>query len=415
MKTLLFLFSFIFSAMAFSYCGKSKIHIFFANGMFNSRVQALESYKSLSEQNFTHPEDDFEVIFSPKYLAYNTSEPLLIQLFEVARQKSKEVESKYWSYLADSDLAPQWFQEMSAGIQRGIAFDEAMENKDLQMHIQAYSKLLEKPENHILTVAHSQGNFFTNFAFKALNIPKNRFRMKMISLATPAGEVYGYGPYINLKSDCVVNRMPGALPTNFENSPEGLCDHEFVKNYLNGNNSGGRFTFYFMNEVIHFSGLRDGVKLPTEATSLSNWLRKFDPLKYNKIIQPHQCLAIRVIYSMRDRRWNDVKCDDRGRSGFVIALNDCLTKDKIDGEGLSYCPVMFGISHNTISGLFEDISSEAKMNNKFSSHSECNWKKNEFIKDNLSQELIEKAVKFYEDPWSEIPLLSEYTSNELLD
>lgn len=404
MRFVLFFYLLLTAGFANSYCGKSKIHVFFANGMFNSKLQAGESYNKLRNIKIGSSSEELEIVFSTEYLAYNTNEFLLNQLFEVARQKSKDIHVNFWNYLGGFSDSPSWFQTMSAALQQEISADEAIKNRDLRKQVQVYKDLLKSPENQILTVAHSQGNFFTNFSFNILNAVENRYRMKMISVATPAGKVFEYGRYVNLRSDCVVNRMPGALPANVENDPSGTCDHAFIKSYMEGGKSGIMFDSIYFNEIIRFSGMSLGLAEPAEAKALSNWLDKFDPEKYKKPLLKHQCLAIRTYFGMHDSRWNDVACEERGQQGFLRSLNDCLSIENVGSKSPSLCPIMFGTTLNTTSGYFEDMSNEASMNNKFSTHAECNWEKSKFVKDDLNQGLITRALKFYEDPWLEVPV-----------
>ena len=96
-------------------------------------------------------------------------------------------------------------QRVSGKFTERSVLSEVFKNQDIRVQIKSYSKLLVDPKNHILTIAHSQGNFFTNFAFSALDINHEYSqRLNMVSVATPAGFVFNHGSYINLKSDCVV-------------------------------------------------------------------------------------------------------------------------------------------------------------------------------------------------------------------
>lgn len=79
MKLLLFFVILLSSVYGFCYCGKSKIHIYFANGMFNSKAEAVKSYKELAKQKIIHSGSDFEIVYSTDYVAYNTDEsPLFL-------------------------------------------------------------------------------------------------------------------------------------------------------------------------------------------------------------------------------------------------------------------------------------------------------------------------------------------------
>lgn len=220
MKTFLLLL--LFSNVSSAECKKNLKVLFFANGMFNSKTDAFKSLKELrkayelksNKENF----DEYKV-------AYNTDEPALIQLFQVYRQKSEEYGLGFWKWIKTFKGAET--SEVLKKLLQDYYSEQRSVDKDLKIQIDEYNKYL-KNGFQVTTVAHSQGNFYTNFSFAQTNSKKT----KMISVATPASSVFQDGPYFTFKSDGVISLLPNALSPNREKSDPGLFDHAFVNHYL---------------------------------------------------------------------------------------------------------------------------------------------------------------------------------------
>ncbi len=385
-----------------AYCDNPNINIFFANGMFNSKVAANSSYLELKKRLGDQDGKGFSIIFDQSLVAYNTDENLLNQLYEISRQKSLDVDVTFWKYLSNFKEAPDWFKLLASQIQGTLVFEELTVNKDLQIQVKNYSKILENPKNHILTVAHSQGNFFTNFAFSAIAVNDEiSKKLNMISVATPASSVFSHGPYTTLKSDCVIAKMPGALDANVTNGNPGLCDHAFVESYLQGDQSWSKILRDITDALSTTTEQNPGeIDFSLDFKKFALWQSELEGKKYSKQFEPHQCFAIRLSYSLRNLYWKNISCDRRGLRGIKDAISQCFKLKNRQPITENLCPNFFGKStHYMDSSL---LWAEEKLPSFYNSHLECNWTKDNFLKSVLTEQLAKKAEIFLQNPWAEI-------------
>lgn len=212
-------------------CETRNRYIFFGNGMFTDIVQASRTLSRLrlKHDRLRHP---------PVYmrLSYNLSEPLIIQLAQVVRQKSMSV----------VDVMLDVFSEkIGKSLNRDVVsvFQAYVERQKMDAtlanHMTEYEAILTERlalldiPNTIVVVAHSQGNFYANFAYSKL---RNRIenldgKMQIVSVANPAHEVAGMGPYITFHSDMIVRFIPFSLPGNSHKKQESLLNHSFLEDY----------------------------------------------------------------------------------------------------------------------------------------------------------------------------------------
>ena len=223
--SILFLISTI---QVYGVCHKPKVDFYFANGMFNDWTSARQSLEILKKRIAGHyPEDTY----NHYEVAYNTNEFVLLQLLQVYRHKMEDGTISFWKWLGnfanfkDSKVFQEQFDKIFSA--------QSVKDRDLQKQIQRYQRSINENFS-VVTVAHSQGNFYTNFAFEKLGLSNT----KMISVATPANSVYGDGSYFTFKSDGVIAYVPSALPPNRKRSTAGLFDHEFIKHYLDDSATG---------------------------------------------------------------------------------------------------------------------------------------------------------------------------------
>ena len=148
----------------------------------------------------------------------------------------------------------------------------------------------------------------------------------MVSVATPASFVFNHGSYVNLKSDCVVAHMPGALVANVENNNAGVCDHSFVENYLqNNSNSLKKIKSSIETSLITTTGWEPAyVSISADIKQFMIWQKRLEKSDYDKKFEPHQCFAFRLAYSLRNPYWQNVECKRRGLSGLDDAGAQCL-------------------------------------------------------------------------------------------
>jgi hypothetical protein len=294
-------------------CHKPKVDFYFANGMFNSQASARESLKALQKRlGYKYSQD----IYSHYEVSYNTDEFVLLQLLQVYRQKMEDGTISFWKWLGDfsnfkdSEIFKDQLQKIFSA--------QSVEDRDLTKQIARYQKSLNE-EYSVVTVAHSQGNFYTNFAFEKLNSEKT----KMVSVATPASTVYGDGPYFTFKSDGVIAYIPSALPPNLERNPAGLFDHEFVKHYLDDPSTeneilGSIHNFYEnLNEPIEeeFNSDLDNVVAWHEENS-----------KKKRSDKMSDCLLSYALFKLKA---TSLTCGEKNFSRLLKYLTDCH-KDRLD-------------------------------------------------------------------------------------
>lgn len=253
---------------AYSICGEPMV-IFYANGVKNEPKDAAKSLRYL-RNNVVRGLSETEIKPSRVSfnLAYNFSEGLVLDLLEAYEQKMYDDFTEFWKWFFDLGIAPQWFQdEVAEGLSRLRASMRSAPNLDEQ--IASYRAVLDQ-NGSVLTLAHSQGNLFSNMAFELISQQsgvgsgesKEADRLKLVSVATPANHVALNGPYLTLTSDGVINHLiprsgvglNSPLRANFTNSQPkpGYFDHEFLKHYLFGESSGEKIIGFVIDGLKEF-------------------------------------------------------------------------------------------------------------------------------------------------------------------
>ncbi len=222
---------------AYSQC-PAETTLFFANGMFNSKVSAKESLEVL--KNRVSETENWKR--SRSQLAYNYDEIAAYQVLVVFEQKMGDFDKQFWRWMWNFSDAPKWFQDQ---IKLALVKQDGsgLQSYGLSEQVAQYEHEMSL-DRSIVVVAHSQGNFFANNASLVLQTEfypaSSDFRI--ISVATPSAFVSDEGPYFTLKSDGVIGLIPAALPANVANtSPApGLFDHRFIDHYLYGKTTGDK-------------------------------------------------------------------------------------------------------------------------------------------------------------------------------
>lgn len=316
-------------------CNSPKV-LYFANGMFNDRVGANESKDELQKKlQRKYPSDKFATV----KLAFNTDEAALIQLHQVFRQKVTDINVSFWKSFAN--LLQVNPKDVSTILSKYIAVEKLLD-VDLSLQIKSYQASLKNGWS-IITVAHSQGNFYTNSAFDNLNVGN---MTSMISVATPASRVFQDGPYFTFKSDGIIGLFPTALSPNLTKEPAGLFDHEFIKHYL-----GDKTTHDQILLAVH-----ETYNNATEASepSLDPAARYFDNdvvpiLNYYKEVVtqrsllPGQCLLAWQLFDVYAR--HGATCTQRNFAAFKEGISDCLKdlNDKNQERRETNCPFYRGM------------------------------------------------------------------------
>lgn len=308
-------------------CHKLKADFYFANGMFNSQAAALEGLNELEIRNGKKFSKD---TYDHYEVAYNTNEFVLLQLLQVYRHKVEDGTISFWKWLGDfsnfkdSDVFKEQLEK--------IFSTQSIKDVDLKKQVARYQKSLDGKYS-VITVAHSQGNFYTNFAFEKLNSDKT----KMISVATPASSIYGDGPYFTFKSDGVIAYIPAALPPNLERHPAGLFDHEFVKHYLDDPLAGDEILGSVHSAYENFN-TSNGDELNADLDKVADW---FDSnFKKKRSDNMSDCLLSYAIFKLKAA---NLSCEEKNYSRLLKYLMDCREDRLDDKKEETSCPFWRGM------------------------------------------------------------------------
>lgn len=218
MKLIILLLGISFSQISFATCGNPENILVYANGMFNEKWEAQKNLDSFRVMHINkYPNTPIHL----SHLAYNTSESLLVQVYEVYTQYISSTGEAFWSNVAK--VYPYAHNNLKDSIS-----DQTARDADLAEQIQTYQDFINKRYS-VVTVAHSQGNFYTLSAFNYLETPAT----KMVSVATPAQAVYRDGPYFTFTTDPIGDLTPLALEPNIQKAAPSAFDHGFMTHYMN--------------------------------------------------------------------------------------------------------------------------------------------------------------------------------------
>ena len=199
------------------------IDLYYANGVLASAEnESLESWvKRTDKLKSKYPSLRQALKYGEAKLSYNASYLLgVADLFEAigqwANDQGGQAGDITWG------LLKRWLIE-----QVGKKYGRLVKIIDSLATITSEGTILEQVEAYkesikdghgVITVAHSQGNFFTNRVFERI-VAKHDWMQQylhMISVASPAKEVFGGGPHVTFDND-PINIVPGCLGWNHTN------------------------------------------------------------------------------------------------------------------------------------------------------------------------------------------------------
>ena len=238
--------------------------IYYGNGMFNSKIEALNSLEHL--KNHT---EYLKAIYTDKELeydiSYKPSERFLAQLFNVFLEKQTDNFELFWLWLNSNIQQPEWYKKALLEQYRNFFGIKEKYYREIRSHLEKYNRAIYQGYNVIL-VSHSQGNLFANQAARNLGDyinsgyleTINEFRAKNpmypefkdifanIQVATPNAATEMDSPWTTLNDDLHINlirSLSGALRANIFTPGAHLANggdllgHSFVKAYLRNNES----------------------------------------------------------------------------------------------------------------------------------------------------------------------------------
>lgn len=305
-------------------CNTHAPAIFYGNGMFNSWFQANESKRSLQKKIFRSGLGNRKI-----YLAYNVNETPLHVLLQAAAQKKEEFGRKFWRFLANLSLAPDDFFQLARERSREYDRDRYLNDDDLKMHVAAYRIKISEGAR-VIIVPHSQGNFYANAAWYILDENREtKNKTSIIGAAVPASEIAGEGPYVTLTQDQVMGMLRDYIPAlraNVTNGKSSSSGHEFVVDYLEGDESG----------PIIMGDLKAAIENKSEASSMTEFE---DEDYHHPSLMPFwwyvgkvgssetrftdvQCVALSAFAKAYD--WFGESCEGRSLNAVSSWLDDCL-------------------------------------------------------------------------------------------
>ncbi len=188
--------------------------VYFANGMMHpySKEDTLINWKIY--------------LFQPNYLnvqggtpqvAYNRKEGFWSDVMEAYAQAHDDGQ---WDIFIDSiGMFLYQISNLFNYLFGDSDYDEA-HSIDLSEQLAQYRESIAQTKP-VIVVAHSQGNYFTNEAYKILREEDGLCffdDFKVIALATPASYVAGNGPHFTYDDDWLIKLVPYAMSGNMENT-----------------------------------------------------------------------------------------------------------------------------------------------------------------------------------------------------
>lgn len=377
-------------------CAEKSVVGYFANGMFNSRRVAEASREALEVKLFERG-----IYKSQIKIAYNLDEPALEQLLEVASQKSEDYGRSFWSYLANLSTAPKQFQELAIGVARSIDQRRYVKDGDLRRQVIQYQNDLKRGKS-VFVVAHSQGNFYSNASWFLIDDDESmeRNNISIISVATPANEVAGNGFYLTLTQDLIISAVQlfaGALPANATNSSASLSGHEFVTDYLSGDQSEETI----LSALSEVASPNDSTSLDMPSLSDSSYVhasllrfwRYARQLENRKSpMSTAECLAVSSFAETYS--WWGVACENRNLSAVKAWMNDCFEESWSDPNKFDHetCTLLGDYSGGAL-----NLNTSSNFDSIMSAHPECIWK-TQAVPSIVTKDVLVRAQEILNNP-----------------
>ncbi len=316
-------------------CNFPQTKFFFGNGMFTSRSSAEKSGRELQGTLIKNGILKHDQIVA---IAYNLNEFALIQLLQVTSQKREEYGRRFWSYLSNLSLASDEFRAFAFLISRSFDYQRYIRDNDLNLFVHTFASELDLGKS-ILIVSHSQGNFYSNASWYQLDsLGHNTKNVALVGAAVPASEIAGGGGYCTLTQDIVMKYIPGALRGNATNSKATKSGHDFIADYLGGNESQPmllaeieRSLKKIRTSSSETQDLNDALYVHSSLIPFWSYVRR---VKRKPVPLSHsQCLAMASFAKTYD--WWGETCEERSLDRLIPWMNECFKtewsrKDKFD-------------------------------------------------------------------------------------
>lgn len=221
-------------------CGTQMTYVYFGNGINTTRTQAIDAAVTLratmraSSASGIQAGDKIQWGFAyNRTAADNIPGGAFIDVLQALPQWNNGLSVKLYRWISGIEAAPDWFRQAYLNHISTVDERSYVNDGDLRAHVTRYRELTEQG-NRVIVVSHSQGNFYSNQAYRLVGSPG----MAVLAVATPANVVEGGLVHVSLTGDAVVFVTPGALPPNVTNTDvAGWPNHSFIQRYIAGANS----------------------------------------------------------------------------------------------------------------------------------------------------------------------------------
>lgn len=375
-------------------CSARSTNVFYGNGMFNSWAQAEESRKSLKRRIFNSG-----LGLQNVELAYNVNERALEVLLQAAIQKKEEYGRVFWRYLSKLSLAPDDFIEFAKNTSREFDRERYLNDDDLKLHVAAYRKKINLGDR-VLLVAHSQGNFYANAAWNILEEnSQTADHITIVGVATPVSEIAGGGRYATLTQDlfmAFVRDTAGALPPNVTNSKSSPLGHEFVSEYLEGDESGPflidaiqrglvpRNDFYDMTDFL--------VSEYIHPSLIPFWTYIGEIGDSSAHFTDAQCVAASAFSKVYD--WWGESCNDRSLASVLSWMDKCQKSTWGTNRSTDLGCALLGDSF----AIGSRRNSTIALKFVLKAHPECIWPELDEVRKRVTPEVILQAKALLQKP-----------------
>jgi len=242
----LFLVALVFPGVVFAGCPTQRTTVVYVNGIDTTEREAGKSMSLLRDEMLKA--SGVSVGCVDFTYAYNTNEPIFLDLLEAGVQKTRELTldmTDFWKqyfrvapYIPAKwfgDLVDIWYTSHEVAL-NGASF---LLGDQTDEHIAKYRDQL-KQGRQVILVPHSQGNFYANEEWVRLTF-QEQDQTHIVAVATPADKVADGGSYTTLTEDWIARYFfPIALAaetTNGDTCLDNWVCHSFDDSYMRGQSS----------------------------------------------------------------------------------------------------------------------------------------------------------------------------------
>lgn len=244
--------------------------IYFANGIMNTKKNARDNLKLIRDQVRDNLYAGNQVEMNKYHnfgTAYNETHGMASDLFEAFLQKTEDDGLFLATWLTFKVWIGQKFKLSDDLISIVESNINAAKTADLTVQLDHYRASINNGHG-VITIAHSQGNLFTNEAYKKL-APWQQNYFHMMGVASPANYVSGGGPYISYDND-PVPMISTALTSTIDNPRRVLLGPNAVGEYIDNLFSDVFHNFaYYMNDPKYIEKIKKENNIQTIGTNLT--------------------------------------------------------------------------------------------------------------------------------------------------